>query len=281
MTTQRGRHRKLRRNILHTVIATALLAGTFTVVDQATEVPIANAAETTGQSGSLVSTNEQYTNNALSVTAGSDGKFYVNGYANTKRISSNGVSEATISTGNDYGYAATSGNGFVWMGTRTGVYKITEGTTTAVQFGSGVISGLAWAPASGILYATSGSNLLKFTSTVSGASAATTTAIGGATDELRIQTVGGIEYLVAAGAYGIKRFVASTGALDTGFSAVTGTFTALAIDPVDGTILGGTSTNLFRFPANGGTGSAGLLLLLGLVAIAGAGGLRVASRKQL
>ena len=34
MTTQRGRHRKLRRNILHTVVATALLAGTFTFVDQ-------------------------------------------------------------------------------------------------------------------------------------------------------------------------------------------------------------------------------------------------------
>ena len=33
-TTARGRHRKLRRNILHTVVATALLSGTFTVVDQ-------------------------------------------------------------------------------------------------------------------------------------------------------------------------------------------------------------------------------------------------------
>ena len=33
-TTARGRHRKLRRNILHTVVAAALLAGTFTVVDQ-------------------------------------------------------------------------------------------------------------------------------------------------------------------------------------------------------------------------------------------------------
>jgi uncharacterized repeat protein (TIGR02059 family)/LPXTG-motif cell wall-anchored protein len=43
MTTSRGRHRKLRRNILHTVIATALLAGTFTVVDQTVNSPTASA----------------------------------------------------------------------------------------------------------------------------------------------------------------------------------------------------------------------------------------------
>jgi len=40
----RGRHRKLRRNILHTVVATALLAGTFTVVDQSINPAPANAA---------------------------------------------------------------------------------------------------------------------------------------------------------------------------------------------------------------------------------------------
>jgi hypothetical protein len=47
MTSQRGRHRKLRRNILHTVIATALLAGTFTVVDQGINAVPANAAAPT------------------------------------------------------------------------------------------------------------------------------------------------------------------------------------------------------------------------------------------
>ena len=57
-TTARGRHRKLRRNILHTVVATALLAGTFTVVDQATDRRLANAAETTGQAGELVFTTD-------------------------------------------------------------------------------------------------------------------------------------------------------------------------------------------------------------------------------
>jgi uncharacterized repeat protein (TIGR02059 family)/LPXTG-motif cell wall-anchored protein len=51
MTTPRGRHRKLRRNILHTVIATALLAGTFTVVDQSINPAPANAAP--GDPGSL------------------------------------------------------------------------------------------------------------------------------------------------------------------------------------------------------------------------------------
>jgi uncharacterized repeat protein (TIGR02059 family)/LPXTG-motif cell wall-anchored protein len=51
MTTQRGRHRKLRRNILHTVIAMALLVGTFTVVDQSINTTPANAAA--GDPGSL------------------------------------------------------------------------------------------------------------------------------------------------------------------------------------------------------------------------------------
>jgi hypothetical protein len=37
-TSARGRHRKLRRNILHTVIATALLAGTFTAIDQSLNI---------------------------------------------------------------------------------------------------------------------------------------------------------------------------------------------------------------------------------------------------
>ena len=48
MTTQRGRHRKLRRNILHTVIATALLAGTFTFVDQTVNATSAAAATAGG-----------------------------------------------------------------------------------------------------------------------------------------------------------------------------------------------------------------------------------------
>lgn len=47
MTTQRGRHRKLRRNILHTVIATALLAGTFTVVDQTVSSQLSPASANT------------------------------------------------------------------------------------------------------------------------------------------------------------------------------------------------------------------------------------------
>jgi uncharacterized repeat protein (TIGR02059 family) len=49
--TARGRHRKLRRNILHTLIATALLAGTFTAVDQSLNIKPAAAAA--GEPGSL------------------------------------------------------------------------------------------------------------------------------------------------------------------------------------------------------------------------------------
>jgi uncharacterized repeat protein (TIGR02059 family) len=43
-TSARGRHRKLRRNILHTVVVTALLAGTFTVVDQSWNLTPVSAA---------------------------------------------------------------------------------------------------------------------------------------------------------------------------------------------------------------------------------------------
>lgn len=46
-TTARGRHRKLRRNILHNVIATALLSGAFTVVDQTVSSQISPASANT------------------------------------------------------------------------------------------------------------------------------------------------------------------------------------------------------------------------------------------
>ena len=75
MTTPRGRHRKLRRNILHTVIATALLAGTFTVADQSLNATPANAAAPTVVAGtrSLDATGTKFSlifNEALgSVTA--------------------------------------------------------------------------------------------------------------------------------------------------------------------------------------------------------------------
>ena len=96
-TTARGRHRKLRRNILHTVIATALLAGTFTAVDQVSDQKVANAVELTGQAGELVTTTETGQNETWSVTVGSDGKYYTNGYANSIRISASGVSAKQIS----------------------------------------------------------------------------------------------------------------------------------------------------------------------------------------
>ena len=77
-TTARGRHRKLRRNILHTIIATALLAGTFTVVDQATDRRLANAAETAGQAGELVfTTNSAENRQPTLLTLGSNGNYYI------------------------------------------------------------------------------------------------------------------------------------------------------------------------------------------------------------
>ena len=56
-TTARGRHRKLRRNILHSLIVTALLAGTFTVVDQTVSSNLSPAnANTAGGNDSAFNT---------------------------------------------------------------------------------------------------------------------------------------------------------------------------------------------------------------------------------
>jgi hypothetical protein len=75
--TARGRHRKLRRSILHTVVATALLAATFTVVDQVSDQKVANAAETTGQAGELVFTTNSAENRSPTLLAlGSNGNYY-------------------------------------------------------------------------------------------------------------------------------------------------------------------------------------------------------------
>jgi hypothetical protein len=94
-TSTRGRHRKLRRNILHTVIATALLAGTFTVVDQTANTPVASANEAGNIDGSFTPT----TVAALSIAAFSDSSF-VAGYATSpfvRRYDSSGLSQ-TLTT---------------------------------------------------------------------------------------------------------------------------------------------------------------------------------------
>lgn len=54
MTTQRGRHRKLRRNIARTVVAISLLSGIFTTVDQSINLTSASAAA--GEPGTVDAT---------------------------------------------------------------------------------------------------------------------------------------------------------------------------------------------------------------------------------
>jgi hypothetical protein len=89
-TTARGRHRKLRRNILHTVVATALLAGTFTVVDQtvSSQLSAASANEAGKVDGTFTSTARA----AQSIAAFSDSSFVV-GYSifNSDDKEQNGV----------------------------------------------------------------------------------------------------------------------------------------------------------------------------------------------
>ena len=88
-TTARGRHRKLRRNILHTVVATALLAGTFTVVDQTVNSSTAIANE----AGKVDSSFTPITGAAQSIAAFSDNTFVV-GYSSgtfVRRFDSSGT----------------------------------------------------------------------------------------------------------------------------------------------------------------------------------------------
>jgi uncharacterized repeat protein (TIGR02059 family) len=96
-TTARGRHRKLRRSILHTVVATALLAGTFTVADQtvSSKLSAASANEAGKVDGTFTSTARA----AQSIAAFSDSSFVV-GYSSApqvKRFTSSGT-ETTLTT---------------------------------------------------------------------------------------------------------------------------------------------------------------------------------------
>lgn len=269
-TTARGRHRKLRRNILHTVVATALLAGTFTVVDQATDHRLANAAETTGQAGELVFTTDSAENRSpVLLAVGSNGNYYTTHNAGIAVYNSSGARLRTFNPG--------------W----TGAKAITAGTVTASKtkvifygadqvhssrgilfFGEEATAGntskfsinkmqnqMVFAPTSDMLFTADSDNFLRrfgVANRVDGGVHASEIALGGAADELRIQVVGATEYVLAAGAFGLKRYLATTGAEDTTFTKYTSAgLTALAVDPVDKSILVGNGTNVYRLPAAG------------------------------
>ena len=109
-TTARGRHRKLRRNILHTVVATALLAGTFTVVDQVSDQKIANAVEITGQAGQLVFTASTSRNQiGRSITVGSNGNYYMSDTGGLQVFNASGVSQRSFNPGWTHSSAVTAG----------------------------------------------------------------------------------------------------------------------------------------------------------------------------
>ena len=95
-TTARGRHRKLRRNILHTVIATALLAGTFTVVDQSINPAPANAAP--GDPGSVDTTFSSVTQQSRYIAIQSDGKIIATSESapNIRRLNRDGSVDSTF-----------------------------------------------------------------------------------------------------------------------------------------------------------------------------------------
>ena len=116
MTTQRGRHRKLRRNILHTVIATALLAGTFTVVDQTV------SSQTSPASANTAGGNDTTWNSAV-VTAGAP---------------SASVADTLIdSSGNVFVASGTVVRKYSSSGTLTWTSPaVTTGTVTTIAFGA-------------------------------------------------------------------------------------------------------------------------------------------------
>jgi uncharacterized repeat protein (TIGR02059 family) len=270
MTTPRGRHRKLRRNILHTVIATALLAGTFTVVDQTADIRLANAAETTGQAGQLVFTTSTAENRIpFALAVGSNGNYYAIHDAGMVVFSKDGARLRTFNPSFSHAKAVTAGT--VGSGkTKVIFYGADQTHSTrgiaivgeeATSGNSGVFSfnnlqdAMVFAPNSDMLFsADSDSNLRRFAvgDRVANGVASSSTALGGRANELKRQVVGGVEYILAAGAFGLKRYLASTGAEDLTFTKYSaGALTAVAVDPVDNSILVGNSTNVYRLSANG------------------------------
>jgi len=267
----RGRHRKLRRNIVHTVVATALLAGTFTVVDQVSDQKVANAAETTGQAGELVfTTNSAENRQPMLLALGSNGNYYTAHDAGVAVYDTNGARLRTFSPGWNYAKAMTAGTvtasktkvifyGADQVHSSRGILFFGEEATaapSASMFSANKMQNqMVFAPTSDMLFTADSDNFLRrfgVTNRVNGGVHASEIALGGAADELRIQVVGATEYVLAAGAFGLKRYLATTGAEDTTFTKYTaGALTALAVDPVDKSILVGNGTNVYRLPAAG------------------------------
>jgi hypothetical protein len=255
---------------LHTVIATALLAGTFTVVDQVSDQKVANAAETTGQAGELVFTTDSAENRSPNLlTIGSNGNYYTTHSAGIAVYNSSGARLRTFNPGWTGAKAITAGavtasktkvifygadqvhvsRGILFFGEEATAGNASKFSVNKMQ------NQMVFAPTSDMLFTADSDNFLRrfgVANRVDGGVHASEIALGGAADELRIQVVGATEYVLAAGAFGLKRYLATTGAEDTSFTKYTaGALTALAVDPVDKSILVGNGTNVYRLPAAG------------------------------
>lgn len=136
MTTQRGRHRKLRRNILHTVIATALFAGTFTVVDQTVSSQISPASANTAGGNdttwnSAVTTNGAPTATVADTAVDSSGNIYVAFASKVVKYSTTGsiVWSSTNTTGTITAIALDNSNN-VLVGTSSGARLLSANGAT-------------------------------------------------------------------------------------------------------------------------------------------------------
>lgn len=147
MTTQRGRHRKLRRNILHTVVATALLAGTFTVVDQTVSSQTSPAnANTAGGSdttwNSAVNTAGAPTASVADTAIDSLGNIYVGTGSVIRKYSATGsllwtspvasgdITAITFAATNQLFVGTTSGAGIFTDNTSSATWSKLSGTGT-------------------------------------------------------------------------------------------------------------------------------------------------------
>jgi hypothetical protein len=126
-SSARGRHRKLRRNILHTVVATALLAGTFTVVDQTFNAPFATATTPGGNDSAFNTALGGSAPNATvtDVARDSSGNVYVAYGSIVKKYDSSGAIVWTSATGSrSIDNIAIDSAGGVIVGTASGLYRV-------------------------------------------------------------------------------------------------------------------------------------------------------------
>ena len=253
-TSARGRHRKLRRNILHTVVATALLAGTFTVVDQTVSPQEAVAAPSDAGSPDLtfnanVGTSVGFATTAVVVDS-SDRTYVATAGGGIKRYSSNGTLDTTFTNAANAVFGSNStinalaidgaGNIFAAIGS-TGIKAVnSNGASIAFNSGAGV-TGSGTNNVNGVAAQTINAISLVF----SGTAAATKVIVGTSTAPyLRSLTSAGALDGIASATTGFN--------YNVGSSTVTAPVYALGIDSTGGIIVGGDSpTQLRRYSSTG------------------------------